>query len=135
MVMEWIQTNPKLSIVAFSLGVSFFISLVNYFILDKDKMKDIKDRQKALQKEMKEHQKAGNHEKAMSLNKELLPLMSEMMKHSFKPMFITFLPIILLFNFLRGAYAETALASSWLWWYIGISIVGSIAFRKLFKLP
>jgi uncharacterized membrane protein (DUF106 family) len=135
MLMEWIQASPKLSIIVFGLGVSFFISLVNYFVLDKEKMHSIKARQKELQKEMREHQKAGNHTKAMDLNKELLPLMSEMFKHSFKPMLITFLPIILLFGFLRGAYAETALASSWLWWYIGISIIGSLAFRKLFRLP
>ena len=61
--MTFIQTNPKISIIAFSLVVSLFISLVNYFVLDKEKMHEIKRKQKALQEQMKIHQKAGNKEK------------------------------------------------------------------------
>jgi uncharacterized membrane protein (DUF106 family) len=59
----------------------------------------------------------------------------ETMKHSFKPMIITFLPIIVFFGMIRGWYATTEIASSWIWFYIGGSIVSSIFFRKLFKLP
>lgn len=133
MVTEFIATYPKLSIIGFALLISFIISLVNYFMLDKEKMRVIKERQKFLQEEMKKNQ--GNPDKLMEINKEFMSHTGDMMKHSFKPMIITFLPIILLFNYMRGAFAETTLAGSWFWWYLVASIVGSIIFRKVFKLP
>jgi len=130
-----IQQNPRESIVFIALGISFFITLVNFFFLDKDRMREIKVRQKELQKEMKEHQKAGNTDKLMESQKELMKYTGEMMKHSFKPMLITIIPILFLFSFIKNVYVDTSLASSWFWWYLGSAMVGSIVFRKIFKLP
>ena len=59
----------------------------------------------------------------------------ETLKHSMKPMFITIIPIIFFFSIIKGWYAETEIAKSWIWWYIAGSIVSSIIFRKLLKLP
>jgi len=53
MVIEFIQASPRLSIIGISVGVSLFISIINYFVLDKDKVKAMKIRQKELQKEIK----------------------------------------------------------------------------------
>ncbi|MBS3071783.1 DUF106 domain-containing protein [Candidatus Pacearchaeota archaeon] len=133
--LELLQTYPRISIIIFAILISFFISLVNFFILDKDKMREIKARQKQLQNDIKQHQKAGNHDKVMELNKELLSFLPETFKHSFKPMIITFLPIIILFGFIRTAYASTTLAGSWFWWYLITAIIASMIFRKLLKLP
>src|SRR3990167_8156705 len=114
-VISLIQVYPKISIIIIALLVSFFISLINYFVMDKEKLREIKAKQKALQKEMKEHQKAGNTAKMMEMNKELMGHSMEMMKHSFKPMLITFIPIILFFKYVRGIYAETSLGGHWIW--------------------
>ena len=130
-----IQQNPKVSIILIGTAISFFISLVNYFFLDKEKLRDIKARQKELQKEMKQHQKDGNHEKVMALNKELMPMMGQMMKHSMKPMLITIIPIIILFSFIKNVYVDTAIASSWFWYYLVAAIASSMIFRKILKLP
>ncbi len=130
-----IQQSPRISIIIFALLISFFISLVNYFVLDKEKMKEIKDRQKKVQEQIKTHQKAGEHQKAMELQKQLFADMPEMMKHSLKPALITMVPMIILFSFLRGVYAETIIAKSWFWYYLVAAIIGSMIFRKLFKLP
>ena len=132
---DLIQAYPKITIVIFALAISFFISLINYFFLDKERMREIKARQKATQEKIKTHQKAGEHEKAMALQKELFPDMMEMMKLSFKPMLITFIPIILLFSLMRKIYVDTSIAGSWFWYYFVTALVGSIIFRKLFKLP
>lgn len=134
-ILELIQIYPKISIVALASLISLFITVINYFMLDKDRMREIKKKQKDTQIQIKQHQKSGDMQKVMALQKELLADMPEMMKHSFKPMIITFLPIILLFSFMRGAYAETTLADSWFWWYFITTILSSIVFRKLFKLP
>jgi len=135
MVLELIPQYPKISIIIFAILISLFISIVNFFILDKDRMREIKKRQKELQAEMKEHQKAGNKDKVMELQKEMFSYVGETFRHSFKPMLITIIPVIIFFSFIRNAYAETALASSWFWWYLGAAIGSSIVFRKVFKLP
>ncbi len=129
------QANPKISMILLAVLVSLFISIVNFFILDKDRMRAIKKRQKELQKEMKVHQKAGNQDKMMELNKELLSQTGEMMRHSFKPMLITLIPIIIFFSFMRSIYDTTTIADTWFWWYLLGAIIGSILWRKLLKLP
>ena len=132
-IIEFVQANPKLSIIGFGLLVTFFITLVNYFVLDKDKMRDIKASQKAIQEEIKLHR--DNPEKVLALNKQMLSHSGDLMRHSFKPMIITSIPILLFMVWLKGIYVDTSIAGSWMWWYIGASVAGSILFRKLFRLP
>jgi len=57
------------------------------------------------------------------------------MRHSFKPMLITIVPILLFFSFMKGLFVNTEIAKTWIWWYIGGSIASSMIFRKLLKLP
>jgi uncharacterized membrane protein (DUF106 family) len=132
MVIAFIQNSPIISILLFSLLVTLFITVVNYFMIDKNKMKEIRDRQKELRLEMKKHK--DNPEKMMELNKRMMEDMPEQLKHSFKPMLVTMIPILLFFSWLRTTYAATSLASTWIWWYIGSSIVFSIILRKIFGL-
>jgi len=128
---DLLVANPRISIICFSLVVSLFVTIVNYFILDKDRMRELKQKQKDLQAEMKNHK--DNPAKMMELQKELMGHTMETMKHSMKPMLITWIPIILFFGWLRNVYG--AERTSDIWYYIGASLVGSIIFRKLFKLP
>lgn len=131
MISELMLAHPKLSIIIIGLIVSFCITLLTLFVTDVAKMKYMKQRQKDLQAEMKKHK--DNPEKLAELNKEILKHTMEMMKHSFKPTLISFLPIIILFKWLHGLY-DPVVGGWWLGYYIGASIVGSIAFRKLLKL-
>lgn len=137
MVIEFIQTfahsNPRTFVILASILVSLFISGVNYFVLNKERMREIKARQKALQEEMKNHK--NNPQKMMELQKEMFSHMGESLKHSMKPMLITFIPIIIFFPIVRTALLDTAIGGTWFWWYLGASIIASIIFRKLFKLP
>jgi len=128
-----IQTYPRTAIIVFSLIISLLITIVNYFVLDQNRMRELKDKQKNLQAEMKKHK--DNPQKMMDLQKEMFSHMGENMKHSFKPMLITFIPLIIFFNWLRPTFAGTGIAGNWIWYYIGASIVGSLIFRKLFKMP
>ncbi|MAE50067.1 hypothetical protein CMI48_04555 [Candidatus Pacearchaeota archaeon] len=135
MITELVQANPKLTLLGFAALVTLAITIVNFFMLDKDKLRAIKERQKKLQAEMKEHQKAGNEDKLLELQKELFADTGEMFKHSMKPMLITFLPIIIFFGLIRNLYATTAIAGSWIWWYLLFSLITSMIFRKLFRMP
>jgi len=132
-LLSLIQLYPKTSVIIIGVLVSFFISVVNYFVLDKDKMRESKAKQKALQEEIKLHK--DNPTKAMELQKEMMSHAMDSMKHSFKPMLITFLPIVLFFGLVRNWYATTEIAKTWIWYYIGGSIASSMLFRKWFNLP
>lgn len=131
----FINQNPRISIILISLTITLLITLVNFFFLDKEKMREIKAKQKELQVKMKEHQKAGETDKMMALQKELFSSTGEMMKHSLKPMLITMIPIIVLFGFVRSVYAETIIAGTWFWYYLVSALAGSMLFRKIFNLP
>ena len=133
MVLELIQTYPRTSIILISAAISFFISLVNYFVLDKDKVKESKKRQKELQAKIKEHK--NDPAKAMEFQKEMMGHAMESMKHSMKPMFFTLIPVLVVFWWMKDIFAATEIVKSWIWYYIVSAIIFSMIFRKLLKLP
>ena len=59
---------------------------------------------------------------------------TEMMKMSFKPMLITFIPFLIIFGFIRGAFAGTSISSSWFWYYLVVGLASSFIFRKLLRV-
>lgn len=132
-ITPWLQVNPRVGIIIIATLISFFISLVNYFVLDKEKMHSLKKRQKEIQEELKKHK--DNPTKLMELNQEMLSHMGASFKHSLKPMMITIIPLIIIFPIVRGILLETEIAKTWFWWYILSSLVASSIFRKLLKLP
>ncbi len=71
-------------------------------------MKEIKENQKRIQEEMKNHK--GNQEKLMELQKEMMQDLPEQMKHSFKPMLITLIPILLIFSWANAHIAYIPIA-------------------------
>mgnify|MGYP001561455027 FL=1 len=75
-----------------------------------------------------------NPEKMLEINKKMMEDMPEQLKHSFKPMLVTLIPLLVLFTWLKSTYAATTIASTWFWWYIGASILFSIILRKVFGL-
>ena len=131
-LIDLIITSPRISIVVISFLVTFFITLVRYFMTDRIRMGEIRDRQKTLRQEMKKHK--DNPEKMMELNKKMMEDLPEQLKHSFKPMIITLIPILILITWLKEIYATSAIATTWLWWYLGASIILSIILNKLFGL-
>ena len=127
------MSYPRTSIIVIGILVSFFIAVVQYFVMDKERVRELKAKQKVLNEQMKVHKE--NPQKMMELQKELLGHSMETMKHSFKPMLITTIPILIVFAFIRNAFVATEIAKSWFWYYFGASIISSLAFRKMFNLP
>jgi len=134
-ITEFIQSNAwnaRLSIIILSFLVTLFITIVTYYMTDRTRMKELKDKQKRLRLEIKKHR--DNPQKMMELNKQMMEDMPEQLKHSFKPMLITMIPILIIFAWLRSTFALTAIAKTWFWWYIGTSIFFSISLRKILGL-
>jgi len=131
-ITELIQNNPRISIIVLSFLVTLFITIVTHFMTDKKRMKEIKAKQKELRAEIKKFK--DNPTKMMELNKQMMEDMPEQLKHSFKPMLVTIIPLIILFGWLKSTFAITSIAGSWFWWYIGASIIFSMILRKIFGL-
>ena len=129
MLESLILASPKLSIIVLAVAVTFVITIVTKKFTNQDRMKELKAKQKECQTQMKEHK--NNPEKVNELQKEMMSCSGEMMKSSFKPMLITMIPLLFFFGWIRGIFAATELASSWLWYYIISSMVSSIALRKV----
>jgi uncharacterized membrane protein (DUF106 family) len=127
-----IQANPKTTIVVLSFIATLFITIITHFLTDKELMRTIKQKQKALREEMKKFR--DNPEKMMEINKKMMEDFPHQMKQSMKVSLVTIIPLLLLFNWLRTIYSTTAIAGSWIWWYIIASLIFSLILRKVFKL-
>jgi len=126
----WMVANLKLSVIVISLFVTLVMTLVTKKFTNQNRMKELKNIQKACQIKLKDSK--GNPEEIGHIQKEMMACSMELMKHSFRPMLFTFLPLIILFWWIRGVYS--GVFSGWIWWYIGSGIVASIIFRKVLKV-
>ena len=129
-IKEWMIANPKLSIILVSLSVTLVMTLITKYFTNQSRMKELKEIQKACQIKLKDAK--GDMKKAGEINAEMMKCSMEMMKHSFKPMFITLIPLLFLFWWIRDIY--TTILPGWIWWYILSSVISSIILRKLLKV-
>jgi len=131
-IVEWMIAGPKYSIAVFSIIVTLISTLAQKKFTDQEHLKALKKRQKEIQKEIK---KAKEPSVMQELNTEMLQLTGVMFKKSMKPMFVTIIPFLILFTWLRGIYgAEEVLGGGWIWYYLGYSVVASIVLRKMLKV-
>ena len=126
---ELMIESPRYSIAIFSIVVTLISTLVQKKFTDQEHLKSLKKRQKEIQKEIK---KTKEPSVMQELNAEMLSLTGVMFKKSMKPMFVTMIPFLLLFVWLRGVYSPVL--SSWIWYYIGYSVLASIVLRKVLKV-
>ena len=131
-IKDLIIQNPKLSVVVISFLVTLVMTLVTKKFTNQARMKELKAMQKSCQKKIKDNK--GDIQKQQEINKQMMESSMELMKHSFKPLFITMIPLLFIFWWLRGTYAETTIASVWIWWYIGTSIISSMILRKVLNV-
>ncbi|MEK6904214.1 MAG: EMC3/TMCO1 family protein [Nanoarchaeota archaeon] len=134
--------HPALSLSIIAVILTFLVTLVYKFTTNQEKMKDMKEELKILQDQMKEHK--GDPKKVMELQKQAMEKNLAYMKHSFRPTLYTFLPLIVVFSWLRTTYggdpAPVLLklplvgGLTWIWFYIIISVVSSMIIRKIFKI-
>jgi|TARA_Y100000310_G_scaffold288687_1_gene314570 uncharacterized membrane protein (DUF106 family) len=129
MIRELIISNPKIGVVTISFLVTLVMTLVTKYFTDQIRMKELKTIQKGHQKNIKEHERSSDKHK--EIQKEMMDSSMELIKHSLKPMLFTFLPLIFIFWWIRDIILETAIANTWLWWYIGTAIASSMILRKI----
>lgn len=105
--------NPLLQLGVFnailliSLIVSLITTLVYKFVTDQKKLKELKDKTKEYQNKLKTIK--DNPQKSLEVQQEMMSVNLEYMKASFKPMFITIIPLLLFFGWLGATLAYVPL--------------------------
>jgi uncharacterized membrane protein (DUF106 family) len=125
------QMYPIYSLIVVSIFVTLVSTLAHKWLTNQEHMKNMKKRQKELQKELKACKDDECRMKEIQV--EMMKITGKMMKSSFKPMFVTIIPFLILFAWLRGTYTEI-MGSTWIWYYLGFSVVSSMILRKVFKV-
>ncbi len=92
--------NVFLGIIVFSALITFLVTLGYKYFSNQGEMKRLKERQKEFQAEMKALR--DKPEEMMKVQKEAMSVNFEYMKHSFKPMLITMLPVLIIFSWMAG---------------------------------
>lgn len=136
---------PLVSIFIVTLIITFLVTIAYKYLSNQSEIKTAKEETKMLQQEIKKHK--DNSQKIMELNKELMKRSGILMKNSLKPTLITFIPIILIFNWLRKTFipygnlinwgfSVPIFGTGWGWLgtYIVFSIIFSIILRKILKV-
>jgi uncharacterized membrane protein (DUF106 family) len=129
---EVMAAYPIYSIIFVSIVVTFISTLAHKWLTNQEHMKSLKKRQKEIQKELR-----GCKDECLlkELNSEMLKITGVMFKSSFKPMFVTIIPFLILFAWIRGIYGGSPpLLAGWFWYYLGSSVVSSMILRKIFKV-
>ncbi len=94
--------SPFWVILAAGIIVSTLITLVNYVMVDNERRREIQDELKNIQNE--QDLKSGG-KKAKQSSDRMMSLQKEMMKMTFKPMLVYWIPIIIFFRWLLQRYA------------------------------
>ncbi len=95
--------NPTIAIAIFATIVSLISSLIYKLVTDQTKLKSIKEKQKKYQEEIKLAK--DDPDKALKLQQKAMKLSMEYMNHSLKATMYTFIPLILIFTWLRAHMA------------------------------
>lgn len=128
--MGLLQQYAQYSLIGISLLITLAMTLVTKYFTNQKRMKELKDLQKSCQQKLKEHK--NNPKELEKIQKEMMASSMELMKHSFKPMLITALPLLLVLFWIRTVYDGVLVG--WIWWYIISSVIFSIILRKLLKV-
>lgn len=108
-LLGWLLYLPReWTITILSILITLITTLIYKKVTDQELMKTIKEDIKAIQKQMKEFK--DDTAKVMELQKKMMEKSMIQMKQSFKPMFVTMLPILILFGWLwaHAAYEPIA---------------------------
>ena len=113
-----IDASPLGGLALVCFVLTLIVTIIYKLFTDQRRLKAIKDETNEIKKRMKDYK--DDPQKVMQLQKEMMSKSMESMKHSLKPMIITFLPLIIIFGWLRGVYGDDGYTvrlwfiSSWL---------------------
>ncbi|MEM4366050.1 MAG: EMC3/TMCO1 family protein [Candidatus Woesearchaeota archaeon] len=98
-----LKLSPLLTVLVISFVISLLTVLIYKWTTNQQLMKQLKEELKAFQQKIR--QLKDHPEEALEVQKKMMETNMRYMRHSFKPMLFTFLPIILLFGWMNAHLA------------------------------
>lgn len=145
--------NMLFGVSVMSILVSVIITVITAKVQDQKELKKLKTKMSKLQEKLKAAQKKNDTKQANKASKEMMGMQSTMMSQTMKPMLYTFVPIIIIFGWLRQypdlqnfieiqgylitlpfALPHWGSKLGWLGWYIMCSFPASSLLRKILKM-
>lgn len=96
--------SPALTVLIIAFIVSLITTIANKYLVDQEKMNENQKKSRELSSRMRDAQKRGDGKEIAKLQAEqteMLKNQNAVMMESFKPMIVTFVPIILIFFWMR----------------------------------
>jgi len=132
-------THAGRVITLLSLGISSLRSLVRFRLTDREKIAEQNKLLKERQKMLDEAKKSGDMEAAQKHQADILEASLDRMKHSLKPMAATTIPYIIVFGWIKSAFAESGTVAEimgysmgWFGWYIISSMAAGMLLQKAY---
>ncbi len=97
--------DPYIALGTFSAILAFMFSVIYWFLLDIERVDEIKDKISHHQEKMKEARKEEETEKASKHMQKTMSKNQELMKHNFKPMIATMVFVALVFPWLGSTFS------------------------------
>jgi uncharacterized membrane protein (DUF106 family) len=97
---------PALAVFFIAVVVLFIIQICYKYLVNQDKVKEIKDNVKQLNKQFKNLQKQGKTEEANKLMKEIMSQQNKMMPMTMKPMMVSMVIVIIILPGLHTIYGN-----------------------------
>ena len=131
------------------LAVTFLLNLlqvtIGYFLINRKKVEEAKDRLQEIREEMLKAQKEGKVIESEKLVNEMLNLNNEIIKETMKVSLVTIFVIAIVFPMLKTRYANTMIqlpfplpvvgnSLSWFWWYLITFMMVSTLTRKILNI-
>ena len=131
-----IDISPVVGIAVVSFVMTFMATMAHKLMTDQKFIGELKKEMKEIRKEIKEA--AQDPARMTELNKKSMEKSMLQMKHTFKPILITMIPILLVFGWLRSTYETIPInffgIHSWLWTYFILAIIFSLVLKKILKV-
>jgi len=131
-----VDLNPIFGLAFITLILTLVIILIYKYFTNQEEMKALKEETTLLQKQAKETK---DMQKRTDLSKKMMEKQMAYMKHTLMPLLLTFLPIIIVFGWIRNIYGEMSLnflgfIDNWIWVYIIFTLIFNTVLRKVLKV-
>lgn len=132
-----INYDPVLGLAVVTFIASAIVVVAYKYFSDQGALKRLREESKQLQADVKNFK--DDPTKMGEYNKKVMENFVESMKQNWKPMLYTFIPLIILFNWLRTTYTGKdlnflGLINNWFWVYFILSMVFNSILRKIMKV-
>ncbi len=134
-IVEILQQYALISLLGISILLSLVTTLIYKYATNQSVMKELKADLKKYQEQMKSHR--DNPTEVMEIQKKAMEVNTKYMKQSFKPMFITMIPFLIIFYLLKMVYDTMIIIPLSFWQghlgWVGSYIIFSMVFTSLFR--